>query len=151
MAHAYLTRHYVRCRASIPGNANERAVSRKHPRTFAIAIKRRSTARWCTLPRLIKQRVVIAPVRKMQMQSESLEDAHRARCVYRAICYDILRLNLHTQQPGAVWLLHTHTHTETHAYGQLRPNTHTEIRVRGARGWRRVVGVSEGSPYLHEQ
>lgn len=45
VVHAYLTRHYARRRASIPGNANERAVSRKHPRTFAIAIKRRSTAR----------------------------------------------------------------------------------------------------------
>lgn len=68
------------------------------------------------LPRLIKQRVVIAPVRKMQMQSESLEDAHRARCVYRAICYDILRLNLHTQQPGGVAAAYPHAHGE-HAYG----------------------------------
>lgn len=82
------------------------------------------------LPRLIKQRVVIVPIRKMQMQSESLEDAHRAHCVYRAICYDILRLNLHTQRG------------HTHAYGKPRARAHTctagDATRRRLRGFARI-------------
>lgn len=70
------------------------------------------------LPRLIKQRVVIAPVRKMQMQSESLQDAHRA-CVPR-----------HMLRYSAVEFAHTataclRTHTHTHSYAHARARTHT--------------------------
>lgn len=96
MAHAYLTRHYA-CPALAFRETLMNVLCRENTHGHSQSQSNGDQRRVDALPRLIKQRVVIAPVRKMQMQSESLEDAHRERCVYRAICYDILRLNLHTQ------------------------------------------------------
>lgn len=72
------------------------------------------------LPRLIKQRVVIAPVRKMQMQFESLEDAHR-----------------HMLRYSAVEFAHTVTGVVaaySHAYGDTcMDNANSHARVQRAR------------------